>query len=311
MQGSLDQPPIVLQAKTSRAIVLVAISAGFVAIGLFVWPPSESSIMRLFCIAFFGLCGLVGLGTLIVPSRLEIGPSGLTQRVLWRATRLGWTDVYNFRPAIIGLANKTVGFDYLTARPKRAALRRLNSAIAGVQGALQPGWELAPQALADLLNGAREHWLAVAGSAPQVVPMAPSRLTPLAGLAGARSTRKTYWLTMTVVFVIAIALGSIPGLQRGVGSLTTLLFIRIFASRLHDFGRSGWWQLVLYGVQIPAILLVGIAGHQPTGVMVGVGLLIQLIFTVVLGVIPGDRDANRFGPPPNSPTPIESAEAFR
>jgi uncharacterized membrane protein YhaH (DUF805 family) len=254
---------------------------------------------------------VVGLGMLISPSRLEIGPSGLVQTVLWRNTKFEWADVYNFRPAIIGLTNKAVGFDYLTERPKRAALRGLNTALAGVQGSLQPGWEVAPEALAGLLNDARERWLTAAGGSPPIVPAAPYRPSLLAGMAGARINRKAYWLSTGVVFAIAFALAYVPGMQRGVGSLTTVFFIRIFASRLHDFGRSGWWQLALYGVQLPAIILIGTAGGQPISVMVGVGLLIQLIFTAVLGVIPGDRDANKFGPPLNQPTPIARSEPFR
>ncbi len=311
MQGNLDQPPIIVRANRARAIWLVIGSSIFVAIGVFLWGPTESAATRLFCIGFFGLCGVVGLGMLISPSRLEIGPSGLVQTVLWRNTKFEWADVYNFRPAIIGLTNKAVGFDYLTERPKRAALRGLNTALAGVQGSLQPGWEVAPEALAGLLNDARERWLTAAGGSPPIVPAAPYRPSLLAGMAGARINRKAYWLSTGVVFAIAFALAYVPGMQRGVGSLTTVFFIRIFASRLHDFGRSGWWQLALYGVQLPAIILIGTAGGQPISVMVGVGLLIQLIFTAVLGVIPGDRDANKFGPPLNQPTPIARSEPFR
>jgi uncharacterized membrane protein YhaH (DUF805 family) len=311
MLGSLDQPPIVVRASRARAAWLVVGSAVFVAIGLFLWEPKDSDVERLLCIGFFGLCGAIGLGTLIVPNRLEIGPTGLTQRVLWRTTRIAWTDAHNFRPAIIGLTNRTVGFDYLTERPKRMALRALNTALAGVQGSLQPGWEIAPQALANLLNDARERWLASEVAPPQTVSSPLSQPGLFAGIAGARINRKTYWLATGIVFAIAITLAYIPGMQRGVGSLTTVLFIRIFASRLHDVGRSGWWQLVLYGAQLPAIILVGAVGGQPISVMVGVGLLIQLIFTFVLGTLPGDREANRFGAPPNQPSPAAISETFR
>jgi uncharacterized membrane protein YhaH (DUF805 family) len=296
MQGSLDQPPIVVRATRARAIWLVIGSAIFVAIGIFLWSPTDSAVARLFCIGFFGLCGIIGLGILIAPPRLEIGPSGLTQTALWRTNKFAWTDVHNFRPTIIGLTNKVVGFDYLTTRQKGAALRGLNTALAGVQGSLQPGWEIAPQALANLLNDARERWLGAAKDTPQLAPAAPSQHFLLAGVASARINRKVYWLTTGVVFAVAIALAYVPGLQRGFGSLATLLFIRIYASRLHDFGRSGWWQLALYGIQLPAIILVGTVWGQPTSVMVAVGVLIQLIFTAVLGVIPGDRGSNRFGP---------------
>jgi uncharacterized membrane protein YhaH (DUF805 family) len=112
-----------------------------------------------------------------------------------------------------------------------------------------------------------------------------------------------------VVFAVAAALSYVPGLQ-GVGPLTTVIFIRIFAARLHDFGRSGWWQLILYAALVGAIELVA-ATDQPAGVMLAVGLSLQLVFTIVLGVIPGNRGPNRFGPEPNHPSPMASSEAFR
>jgi len=230
--------------------------------------------------------------------------------VLWRTRRFAWTEIYNFRPALIGLTNKTVGFDYLTERPKRAALNALNTSLAGVQGSLQPGWEIAPQALADLLNDAREHWLGGEGPATQSGPAERHRPSSFAGVAGARVDRKTYWLGAGFVLAAAIALSLIPGVQRVIGSVTTFLFIRIFASRLHDIGRSGWWQLVLYGVQLAAIF-VGTVGGAPLDVVIEVGLVIQFVFTVVLGAIPGSRVTNRFGPPPNQPSPIATSEVFR
>jgi uncharacterized membrane protein YhaH (DUF805 family) len=290
---------------------LVIVPGVFAALIASLRDATDPVFMPFLCIGFCCLCGMVGLAMLIAPSRLEIGPSGIVQKVLWRTTRMAWTDVYNFRPAVIGLANKAVGFDYLTERPKGGALRGLNTALAGVQGSLQPGWEINPQALASMLNEARERWLTAAEAAPRTGPADPYRPSLFAGVAGARINRKTYWLITGVVFAVAIALAFIPGAQRGVGGMTTVFFIRIFASRLHDFGRSGWWQLILYGIQLPAIILVGVAGGQPVEVMVAAGLVIQLVFTATLGAIPGDRDANRFGPPPGQLSPMAKSEPFR
>ncbi len=309
MQGSLDQPPVVVQGSRTRAIWLLIASAVFVSAGLFLWTPDAAAIMRLFSIGFFSLCGLVGLGMLITPARLVIGPSGLTQTVLWRTSRFAWTDIYNFRSVSLSLTNKAVGFDYLALRPKRAALRRLNFAFAGVQGSLQPGWEIDPETLANLLNEARERWLVVDETVPQIVP-APGRSSFMAGLVGARINRKAYWLSVGALCALAVGFSYVLGSQHGLSTLMTVFFIRIFASRLHDFGRSGWWQLVLYGTQLGVIIFLTKDG-QPTDGLVGVALLIQFVFTAVLGLIPGNRDANRFGPPPGAPSPIASAEAFR
>jgi uncharacterized membrane protein YhaH (DUF805 family) len=294
-----------------RAVWLVVGSAIFVASAVFLWGPGDSSAARVLSIGFFSFCGAAGLGMLIAPPRLEIGPSGLAQSVLWTTRRFAWTDVHGFRPTTVGLATRTVGFDYLTAPPKGAGLRGLNAALAGVQGSLQPGWEIDPQTLADLLNKARERWLEVAGNAQQISSAPPSRRPFSVGFASARFSRKTYWLATGAVFAMAFALAYIPGIQRGLGTLTSLIFVRIFASRLHDFGRSGWWQVILYGIQMPVILLTAMVGGQPIGVAVGFGLLIELIFIVVLGAIRGDRGPNRFGPTPSQPSPIAMSEPSR
>ncbi len=313
MRGSLDSPPIVLRVQRGRGAVLVLGSAVFVAIGAGLWSSNGSSTTGALTVGFFGLCGLVGLAMAIAPPRLEIGPGGLVQTALWRTTRLAWADVYNFRPITIGLTNKAVGFDYLNPPGKRSALRGLNTALAGSQGSLQPGWEIDSQALSELLNKARERWLAASASTSQATAAPSPSPSVIGALGGSRINRKTYWIVTVVVFAISIALGyaGFEKAQRAIAPMVTIVFIRIFASRLHDFGRSGWWQLVLYGIQIPAIILIATAGGEPIEVATGLGVLIQVAFTVVLGAIPGDRGDNRFGPPPGAHTPVAASEVFR
>jgi len=312
MQGSLERPPIVLRSKRTRGIGLVAVSVIFVAIALFQFATAKPSLNAFLNLGLFGLTGLVGIWMLVAPYRLVIGPDGLTQTMLWRTMKFAWTDIYNFRPIGIGLTNKMIGFDYLRDPPKRRALRRLNAAFAGVQGALQPGWEIPPQDLANILNEARERWLEVPEGAVQPgVYAPPPQNSLLAALTGARTNRKGFWLATAIVFAVAIGMSLVGPARSGLAGVTTLLFVRIYASRLHDFGRSGWWQLLLYGVQFPAVILIAGAGALPPGGLIGVGLLIQLVFTAVIGAIPGDPGTNRFGPPPNQHSAIAIAETFR
>ena len=310
MQGSLNQPPVVVRASRARAVLLVLGSAIFVAGGLFLPPSTESSIPRILAVGFFGLCGAVGLGMLIAPARLEFGPSGIVQKVFWRTSRFAWSDVYDFRPTTIGLANKMIGFNYLRSPAKGSGLRSLNTALVGAQATLQPGWEMDAQALADMLNAGRERWLSA--SQADVRPDARAVSPTFAGaLTGSRINRRTYWLITAGVFAVAIGASFVPGLQRGMGPLTTILFVRIFAARLHDFGRSGWWQLVLYAIQLPALILLAVAAQQPADVVVGAAVIIQLIFTAVIGVVPGDPGPNRFGDSPTAPSPAAASETFR
>ncbi|HEY4029017.1 MAG TPA: DUF805 domain-containing protein [Caulobacteraceae bacterium] len=316
MQGSLDRPPIVVRGSRGRGLWLLLGSAVFVAGGFLIVARGGPSGTGILSIVFFGLCGVVGVALLIAPPRLEIGPSGIVQQVLWRTRRYGWSEVYNFRPVVIGLTNAAVGFDYLAGRQGRGGLGQLNTAIAGAQGTLQPGLELPPARLADLLNEAREHWIAAAEGAPAaaVAPPMPLRASPspfsLAGLAGMRINRKAYWFAVVGVFAIAIALSFVPGAHRTVGTVTGLLFIRIFAGRLHDLGRTGWWQLGLYVIPLLALVLA-YAGQAPLILALGLALVVHMAFIAVLGAIPGQAEANRYGPPPGQPSAIAVSEAFR
>ena len=73
--------------------------------------------------------------------------------------------------------------------------------------------------------------------------------------------------------------------DRVVGLVMLLLAVPLFATgarRLHDSGKSGWWQL---------LALIPVAGW-----------IVLLIFFL----IPGDETANKFGPPPNSGEPVNT-----
>ena len=72
--------------------------------------------------------------------------------------------------------------------------------------------------------------------------------------------------------------------------------------RLHDLGKSGWWVLIPIGIELIAIV-VAIAVFSPEGAYVVFSAVFLAVasFIVVLGLIPGQPHANRFGDPPKSP----------
>jgi uncharacterized membrane protein YhaH (DUF805 family) len=304
LRGSLDSPPIVVEGSRVRAILLLAGSLAFVLGGLYV--VAQSGVLAGFVpTLFFSLTGAVALWMVLEPPWLEIGPDGIAQRVLGRTHRLSWADIHDFRPASVGIGARAVGFDYLKA-PTSGRLRRLSAAITGVEGMLQPGYELEPHRLADLLNQARERWIASRGAAAAVAVPAANP-----GFAGARMNRVVFWRCWCLVAALAAALWLAPGLGRSAPYVALVLAARLYAVRLQDIGRSGWWQLALYGAQGATVALAFSAGWDLRTVGLGLALAAQAAFTLALGVLPGEAGANRFGPAPGQPTALGLAEAFR
>jgi hypothetical protein len=167
MQGSLEQPPIVIRGKRWFWIRLSLVGGLMVALCVYavVAAPAKDTIPSLLCLAFFGFMFVGSVSRVFKPARLEIGPAGIVQQGLNKTRRFAWDDVYNFRTASLGVSTRVVGFDYVHPAAKAPALFGINTAMTGVQDCLASNWDVAPQALADLLNGARERWVAAPAAA--------------------------------------------------------------------------------------------------------------------------------------------------
>jgi uncharacterized membrane protein YhaH (DUF805 family) len=63
----------------------------------------------------------------------------------------------------------------------------------------------------------------------------------------------------------------------------------VLSKRLHDRGRSGWWAAIL----LVALVMVW---PQPVGFFDFVSVVILLWATIDLGVMPGERGTNLYGP---------------
>jgi uncharacterized membrane protein YhaH (DUF805 family) len=107
-----------------------------------------------------------------------------------------------------------------------------------------------------------------------------------------RAHRTEFWLFVLVNVAISLALGILDailgtrgdfgGLLQGVYGLAVLIpSLAVGARRLHDIGRSGWWQLLLL---IP---------------------LVGLIILIVWWAKEGDKAPNDHGPDPwAGPQPV-------
>lgn len=96
-----------------------------------------------------------------------------------------------------------------------------------------------------------------------------------------RTARKAFWMFALYNFVIYIALtviGGIFGMGNTLGLIYSLVLlvpnIALGARRLHDIGKSGWWQLI--------------------GLIPFVGIVVLIIFYVM----DSEAGSNKFGANP-------------
>ena len=71
------------------------------------------------------------------------------------------------------------------------------------------------------------------------------------------ASRSEFWWFMLFVFVAAVVLGWVSPLLANIFGLAMLLpELAVGARRLHDTGRSGWWQLLHLLPVIGLIILI-------------------------------------------------------
>jgi uncharacterized membrane protein YhaH (DUF805 family) len=114
-----------------------------------------------------------------------------------------------------------------------------------------------------------------------------------------RMNRATYWLCLAVILAV-VAVMSLFGIRPP--RVGEAMLILMCVPRLHDLGKSGWWVLIPFGIELVAIL-VGIE-VVPAGeayVAFSGALFAIAGFILLLGLIRGEPQPNRFGEPPKSP----------
>ena len=135
--------------------------------------------------------------------------------------------------------------------------------------------------------------------------MTEAKLNPVLQAYRGRTSRRAYWL------FLALHLAAYAGLQMLVGGYADWvagpIWILIGGRRLHDFGKSAWWALIPFGAGFVGGFLRSVGVSMPTEPewIIILGALSIVVMTVI-GFWPGDKAANRFGPPPGirqEPTP--------
>jgi len=162
MQGSLDQPPIMIRSSPTHSILILTIDIVFVTIFVFMLrDPASIAVVSYLGIVFFGAGIPIFTWRLIRPDILILSPDGITWRSTFRTINWSWDDVGSFRTWKPGseMNMKHVGFDFTDNYLARSGrLFPPIRDITGVDGSLGTGWELKAAGLAELLNQARTRW---------------------------------------------------------------------------------------------------------------------------------------------------------
>ena len=108
-----------------------------------------------------------------------------------------------------------------------------------------------------------------------------------------RAGRGEYWTHVAVLFGLNLLLGQIAP---AVGFAIAAVYLVVQMRRLHDIGRSGWWAVAAFVGALAVTVPLEVLGlSDPAIAVAAVATLVPLIW---IGVVPGDREPNRFGPPP-------------
>ena len=119
-----------------------------------------------------------------------------------------------------------------------------------------------------------------------------------------RAKRSEYWFFFLFGFLSTVCLSILdvaifPKNESGVlglifALLTFIPFITAACRRLHDVNRSGWWQLLPYGILLGSVLLTLISET-----LLAVGIVAAVIAGTVLIfwlASASENKKNRFGP---------------
>lgn len=80
-----------------------------------------------------------------------------------------------------------------------------------------------------------------------------------------RAKRPEFWWFVLFTVVASLVLGAISNALSGLFSLAVFLpSIAVGARRLHDIGKSGWWQLLWFIPVIGWIVLIYWAAQEST-----------------------------------------------
>ncbi|MBO9560528.1 MAG: DUF805 domain-containing protein [Caulobacter sp.] len=134
-----------------------------------------------------------------------------------------------------------------------------------------------------------------------------------------RIGRQAFWIGWLVLLGVQVVAGWIPLIGHALALVALFAWVCLCTKRLHDMGRSGWWQapaialgpvLVVasalwigFGAAVAALTggepeLAALAGVGVLLVSVAVAFILVIAFTLWVGITEGQAGENRYGEPP-------------
>lgn len=124
-----------------------------------------------------------------------------------------------------------------------------------------------------------------------------------------RASRSEFWWFMLFILVVDAAsflifgrLPARPGISLSL--IVSLLLLPpnlgVTVRRFHDRNLRGWWIII----PIASVFLWMAGGQQSSQMMDILNMLMGLGYLLIL-ILPGQPETNRFGPPPETGLPVE------
>ena len=121
------------------------------------------------------------------------------------------------------------------------------------------------------------------------------RFSGLKNFLRGRSTRREFWVSVIILIVVNITVEGVTENALLTSAISLPAWLVIAQRRLQDFGRSGVWGLSPFFSSFLLGVLKG-AGAPISDYVLSVAIgLITVAIILVIGLIPGDRQENRFG----------------
>lgn len=123
----------------------------------------------------------------------------------------------------------------------------------------------------------------------------------LGRILGGRSDRGEYWVSVVALFVLNVVLNLTLRDPVTTSLISLPIWVVVASRRLHDFGRTGWWSLVPFGIGLLLGFAVGVGAPIPAVLVSLIHIGVTFSAGMIIGFKPGTPGANRFGEPVEDP----------